>query len=95
MSKKIKLYDLGLALSVFLIDPLIIMMLWNWFVIKLGIMSINYSLALGLALFVNYMILKPNDYIERTSVQNVERYIKELTTMILVLMLGFIVHLFV
>ncbi|TYC49627.1 hypothetical protein ESZ50_05645 [Weissella muntiaci] len=75
-------------------DPLIIMLMWNWFITKFGLISVSYFLAFGFALFFNYMISKPKDAdYEVTNVN--EHQIKVLASMIITLVMGFVIHLFV
>ena len=41
----------------FFLDPLVVMLLWNWFLTKVGVPSISYLLAFGISLLVVYVIM--------------------------------------
>ncbi|AVH74727.1 hypothetical protein [Weissella koreensis] len=82
-----------LMLLIILVNPIVIMNLWNWFIVELGAKPINYLLAFGLDLFMTYMIYKPSVN-EDTEEDIINKQVQSIFLMILFSVGGFIIHLF-
>ena len=82
-----------------LLTPLVFMVMWNWFIVKIGAPQINYWLSFGIILAADLIIMMPsqindkvlNDDVEYRYKLNILSTVSIITTMILAL----IVHLFV
>ncbi|TYC50873.1 hypothetical protein ESZ50_01260 [Weissella muntiaci] len=94
MQKDFNLKEFILGLLIFFGDPLVIMLMWNWFMTKFGLISVSYFLAFGFAMFFNYMIMKPRDADYKVT-DVYEHQTKVLASMIVTLALAFVIHLFV
>ena len=89
----------------FFLDPLVLMLLWNWFVVTLGAPSISYLLAFGISLVVAYLGL---DFVISRATSEVADYEtinhkiemllrawSHFATLLLMLAMGFVVHLLI
>jgi hypothetical protein len=47
---------------IFLVDSFILMVMWNWFMVAVGFMSISFPLSLGLYLLVGFLFYKGEFY---------------------------------
>ena len=82
-----------------LLTPLVFMIMWNWFIVKIGAPQINYWLSFGIVLAADFIIMMPSQINEKALNNDVEyRYklnILSTSSIIMSIILALIVHLFV
>lgn len=82
-----------------LLTPLVFMMMWNWFIVKIGAPQINYWLSFGIVLTADFIIMMPSQINSKLLNNDVQyRYkLNALVTLytITAIIFSLIVHLFV
>ncbi|MFT9031148.1 MAG: hypothetical protein ABF415_06700 [Leuconostoc pseudomesenteroides] len=97
--KEKKIAVIGLGWLNALITPLVFMIMWNWFIVKIGAPQINYWLSFGIVLTADFIIMMPSQLNEKVLNNDVEyRYklnILSTSSIIMTMIFALIVHLFV
>ncbi|MCI2152450.1 MAG: hypothetical protein LKK49_04170 [Leuconostoc mesenteroides] len=82
-----------------LLTPLVFMVMWNWFFVKIGAPQINYWLSFGIVLTADFIIMMPSQLNEKALNSDVEyRYksnILNTSSIIMTMIVAVIIHLFV
>ena len=97
--KKKKIAASGLGWVNALLTPLVFMIMWNWFIVKIGAPHINYWLSFGIVLAADFIIMMPSQINEKALNNDAEyRYklsILGTSSIITTMTFALIVHLFV
>ena len=85
--------------GVFLLNGYVIMVLWGWFIVPLGIIALSLPMAMGISLLVSYMNFQHSDFFEKhkndSSSHKIQRFVSIcIGRPIMTLGLGYIIHLF-
>lgn len=79
--------------------PFVLMLLWNWFVVKIGAPHITYWLAFGLDVTIGFVFSGDTKKNEKVITNDAEYMfllsIYSASNIIVALVLGYVVHLFV
>lgn len=97
--KHMKFFVNTVSLASVVVSPITLMLLWNWFVVKIGAPHIDYWLAFGLATTISFVFSGVTKMNEKVIANDIE-YMFSLSLLsvsntISALGLGYIVHLFV
>ncbi|CAH1857295.1 MULTISPECIES: hypothetical protein [Convivina] len=81
-------------------SPLVFMLIWNWFITKLGLVHIDYWLSFGIMLLINFAfdmnaILNKNNYDNSDYTFDPTASFAKLFVIFITIVMAFIVHLFV
>lgn len=85
------------ALQLFVLG-VVLMFLWNWFIVPLGAVSIGYWLALGIALTINtflIMVKRDNGHKDEEFLESIGRNLGYIVGLLLIWGMGAIIHLFI
>ncbi len=69
--------------------------LWGWFCVPLGLPVLHVVLAIGLSLLISYAVMGPLDYAKEEDAAKAKvNLVSALITPWLILLLGYVIHLF-
>jgi len=74
------------------LEGLVLMILWNWFVVPIGVKEINFVVALGISVISSMFI--PSKQEKRTVKETIDDCGRAIIKSLTILAMGFIVHLF-
>ncbi|MBC9701101.1 MAG: hypothetical protein H9W83_00705 [Leuconostoc sp.] len=97
--KEKKIAASGLGWVNALLTPLVFMIMWNWFIVKIGAPHIDYWLSFGIILTADFIIMMPSQINDKALNGDVEyRYklnVFSTSSIIMTMIFALIVHLFV
>ncbi len=81
-----------IIVAVYFLDGFVLKLLWGWFIVTtFGLPAISLAQAIGISMIVNYLTIQ---HIPRTDQERAEMYSYSLTSPVIVVFAGWIVHLF-
>ena len=81
----------GIIFFIAIIKGLVVMLLWNWFVVPLGVPYINFIHSIGIALVINYLTM--HDYSTKSKKENFEQMFNSVVTSFIAIVVGYIIYL--
>lgn len=85
-----------IAIFNFFLKAFVIMNLWNWFLVPLGVTSISFVLALGFSLFINIFTYNITLLLPKVEPSVITQVLLQSTSfLLLTYLLGYVISIFI